>query len=84
MIRHPHRFYTRTMAEVYLAQGYAADAEAAYRFLLEKNPDQTDLQEALDRIVRMRVESGTGDLVQLMKTWASLLRREKQRSGAEN
>jgi hypothetical protein len=83
MIRHPHRFYTRTMAELYLAQGYLTDAEAAYRFLLEKNPDQTDLQESLDRIVGMRGGSGTGDLVQLMKTWASLLRREKQRSGVE-
>ncbi|GAB6094627.1 hypothetical protein JCM14469_08790 [Desulfatiferula olefinivorans] len=82
-MRHPHRFYTRTLADLYLAQGYLSDAEAAYRFLLDQHPDHPEITAALERIARLRGPSDPGDLVCLMKTWARLLRREKHRAGSD-
>jgi len=42
-------YYTRTMAEIYAAQGYLDKAVQVYRHLLEAAPDRQDLRSALKR-----------------------------------
>lgn len=44
-------FYTATMARVYADQGHYDAAVRIYRYLLDRNPDRTDLQQALDDVL---------------------------------
>ena len=44
-------FYTATMARVYADQGRYDEAAQIYRYLLDQNPDRTDLQQALNDVL---------------------------------
>ncbi|MBW1696929.1 MAG: hypothetical protein JRH18_07770 [Deltaproteobacteria bacterium] len=43
-------FYTATMASVYERQGHLSKAQEIYRYLLEREPERKDIQDALSRI----------------------------------
>ena len=77
----PIRFYTKTMAGVYAAQGYFDKAIEIYRHLLEKEPEREDLQEALaDAEAKQRQAAGIGytDLIPLLREWIMLSIRYNQ------
>jgi hypothetical protein len=75
------RICTATMARLYADQGYLREAEGIYRRLLERNPESTDIREALAS-VEMRIEEKAAlesrglrpnDLDLLFRKWIDLL-----------
>jgi len=78
--------YTFTMAKLYTDQGHFAKAEAVYRHLLEKDPDNPILKEALESVAGKRASRKArqdGALATLFKEWMDLTqeynRRKKQK-----
>jgi len=70
--------YTFTMAKIYTDQGHLAKAEAIYRHLLEKDPENQILQEALESVAHKRTSRASHkdkDLAPLFKEWLSLAQR---------
>jgi hypothetical protein len=67
--------YTATLAKVYADQGHLEKAAEIYRSLLEKEPGQTDLIDALSdiekKLVRKKQERTT-DLVRIFSQWIDL------------
>ena len=73
--------YTFTMAKIYTDQGHFAKAEAIYRHLLEKDPQNQILQEALDNVVRKRTSRASQkgkDLALLFREWVELAQKYNQ------
>jgi hypothetical protein len=67
-------FYTKTMARVYADQGHYDEAARIYRHLLEEQPGQQALVEALAEVEMIRAEARARkkDLVPLFKEWVGL------------
>lgn len=66
-------FYTRTMAKVYADQGNLLKAAEIYRYLLESEPEQIDLKDALAEIERKLNKKSSDDLIRLFNRWIDLL-----------
>jgi len=66
-------FYTRTMAKVLVDQGNLRKAAEIYHYLLEREPGNPDLVDALSEIETRRIEKGSDDLVRLFSRWIDLL-----------
>ena len=69
-------FYTQTMAKVYAEQGHYAEAAKIYRHLLEKDPGQPELKEALaeiDMILSQTPSESSQRLVPLFQEWIDLV-----------
>ncbi len=76
-----HVFFTGTMGDLYLAQGYVDEAEKVYSSILKKDPRRKDCAEGLLRCERKRrIEEAvnSGDLPKLIRSWVELLRREAE------
>lgn len=74
--------YTFTMAKIYTDQGHYAKAETIYRHLLEKDPHNQILKEALDRVTRKRNSRASQkgkDLALLFKEWLELAQKYNQK-----
>ena len=66
-------FYTRTMAKVLADQGNLKKAAEIYHYLLEREPGNPDLVDALSEIETQLIEIGSDDLVRLFGRWIDLL-----------
>ena len=66
-------FYTRTMAKVYIDQGNLLKAAEIYRYLLESEPEEPDLKDALSEVERKLNEKSPDDLTRLFNRWIDLL-----------
>ena len=66
-------FYTRTMAKVFADQGNLKKAAEIYHYLLEREPGNPDLVDALSEIETQLIEIGSDDLVRLFGRWIDLL-----------
>ncbi len=66
-------FYTRTMAKVLVDQGNLKKAAEIYHYLLEHEPGNPDLVDALSEIETQLIEIGSDDLVRLFGRWIDLL-----------
>ena len=66
---------TATMARIYAQQGHYRKAADIYRYLLNQQPDRTDIQAALAEIEAKAVanQSERGDLDRLLVEWIRLL-----------
>jgi len=76
-----NEFYTETMAKVYTDQGYLEKAAFIYRFLIEREPNRTDLAARLSEIEkRIHDEKRTGKekLVPLFSQWVDLVLRHNK------
>ena len=78
-------YETATMAKVYADQGYLRQAARIYRRLLDRDPQRTDLEKALDDVERrIAAQKGPsrGELGLLIREWAELIKEQKKkRSG---
>jgi len=66
-------FYTRTMAKVLKNQGNFRKAAKIYNYLLEREPGNPDLLDALSEIETQLIVKGSDDLVGLLSRWIDLL-----------
>ena len=66
-------FYTRTMAKVLKDQGNFRKAAKIYNYLLEREPGNPDLLDALSEIETQLIVKGSDDLVGLISRWIDLL-----------
>ncbi len=66
-------FYTRTMAKVLADQGNLRKAAKIYNYLLEREPGNPDILDALSEIETQLMEKGSDDLVGLLSRWIDLL-----------
>ena len=72
--------YTLTMARIYAEQGHFGKAAAICRHLLQKDPDNSVLQQALEMIERQQIPTGPvpkKDLTSLFKEWVDLVQKYK-------
>ena len=71
-------FYTHTMAQVYTQQGHYDKAAEIYRYLLDREPERRDIQEALADIEE-KIGEGRGgsdrNLIPLFRQWIDLAMR---------
>jgi len=68
--------YTETMAKVYADQGHWAKAAEIYRYLVQLEPQRTDLADALAEAQRKMDEKAVKkpeQLVPLLQEWIELL-----------
>ena len=73
-----HQFYTRTLANLYLAQGYQKEAEAAYVSLLDKAPGREDCLSVLGDIKKIKIDNKEKGVTNLIAIWTDLLRKEQK------
>ena len=69
---------TRTMAEVFTRQGHYDRAIEIYRYLLEKNPDQPELRQAMEEVETLSYEQTRGyvkELSILVSEWIELMQK---------
>jgi hypothetical protein len=66
-------FYTRTMAKVYANQGNLKKAKSIYKYLLDHEPGQPDLIEALSDIEKQQRDRLPDDMMELFNQWIDLL-----------
>ena len=66
-------FYTRTMAKVLKDQGNFRKAAKNYNYLLEREPGNPGLLDALSEIETQLIVKGSDDLVGLLSRWIDLL-----------
>jgi hypothetical protein len=66
-------FYTRTMPKVLGDQGNLRKAAKIYNYLLEGEPGNPELVDALSQIETQLIEKGSDDLVRLFSIWVDLL-----------
>lgn len=73
-----HVFFTKTMGDLYLKQGYVHEAEAVFKGLLEQNPERTDCARALElcRTGIAEKQKAGKDLAGLLACWVGLIREE--------
>jgi len=79
--------YTFTMAKIYTDQGHFAKAENIYRHLLERDPHNQILKEALDSLTGKRgspTSKKGEDLAPLFKEWLELAQRYNQKRRSKN
>ena len=80
MIKDPD-FYTVTMARVYEDQGHWERAAEIYRYLLEQEPERTDIADALAEVEK-RLDKGitknADDLSPLIREWIHLMFRYRR------
>jgi hypothetical protein len=72
--------YTLTMARIYAEQGHFGKAAAICRHLLQKDPGNSVLQQALEMIERQQIPTGPvpkKDLTSLFKEWVDLVQKYK-------
>jgi hypothetical protein len=67
-------FVTETMAELYLQQGFLAEALDIYRQLLAQNPDDASLQDRVDQL-----ERGGGTSLSIAAVSSEVIEAAKQR-----
>lgn len=80
-----HVFFTKTLGDLYLKQGYHKDAEKLFKALLVKEPGREDLLAALamcEKHKNIEANVASGDLVGLVRRWAVLLREEGQKTAS--
>ena len=68
------------MARIYAEQGHFGKAAAICRHLLQKDPDNSVLQQALEMIERQQIPTGPvpkKDLTSLFKEWVDLVQKYK-------
>ena len=68
-------FYTKTMANVYVKQGYFAKAYEIYRYLLKRNPEDIELNDLLSKVEKKIKEKEKNDrktLENLFRKWIHL------------
>lgn len=73
-----HVFFTKTMGDLYLKQGYVDDAENVFAALLKKDPRRTDCDAGLSMCARQRrIDAAVkaGDLEGLVRRWVDLVRK---------
>jgi tetratricopeptide (TPR) repeat protein len=70
-------FVTETMAELYLQQGFTAEALDIYRQLLAKNPNDASLRDRVDQL-----ESGGGSSLSIAAVSSEIIEAAKQRHAA--
>ena len=61
------------MAKVYADQGNLLKAAEIYRYLLESEPEQIDIKDALSEVERKLNEKSPDDLIRLFNRWIDLL-----------
>ena len=66
-------FYTRTMAKVLADQRNLKKAAEIYHYLLEREPGNPDLVDALSEIETQLIRKGSDDLVRLFGRWIDLM-----------
>jgi len=74
--------YTFTMAKIYTDQGHLSKAEAIYRHLLEKDPNNQILKEALADVASRRTSRASKKdkgLAHLFKEWITLAQQYNRR-----
>jgi hypothetical protein len=72
---------TATMAKIFAQQGHLDEAIEIYRHLLNKDPDRSDLAEALARTEEKRdqkIASGPGDIASILSSYIGLLLNYRQ------
>ena len=70
------RFYTATMAELYLRQGYLRKAAQIYRHLLQQEPGREDLNRRLQAIqeqIGSQTHPSRKELGLMLREWAQML-----------
>ena len=68
-------FYTKTMASVYVKQGYFAKASEIYRYLLKHNPESQELNDLLSEVEKKLNQKEKKDreiLEKLFRKWIYL------------
>jgi hypothetical protein len=73
-----HRFYTKTLGDLYFDQGFTDDAEMVFRHLLQNDPENDVYKSKLNEIKSIRY-SKKHDVTELVRSWARLLLEEKIR-----
>lgn len=53
---------SKTYAEILISQGFKNEAVEVYRKLLEKNPDDSEIKEALERLMKRKKFEGVNVL----------------------
>jgi len=53
---------SKTYAEILISQGFKSEAVEVYRKLLEKNPDDSEIKEALERLMKRKKFEGVNVL----------------------
>jgi len=68
---------TRTLADLYLAQGYAKEARDAYAFLLGRFPDDEGVARCLRKAQSLVTDSKKARLDLLVEEWGVLALKTK-------
>ena len=71
------RIYTKTLALLYAKQGHYDDAEECFRALLDAEPDNSTFQKELDKVLKLKSETGGTDLIALFTEWVTLIKKVK-------
>lgn len=66
-------FYTQTMAKVYENQGKYEQAVKIYRYLIDREPNRSDLADALYKLEKRNLSTNRKELVHLFDQWINLL-----------
>jgi hypothetical protein len=69
-------FYTATMAKVYADQGHTQKALEIYRYILEQDPERSDVAEAISKIEEALFQASVSTderLLGLFQEWISLM-----------
>ena len=69
-------FYTATMAKVYAEQGHTEKALEIYQYILESEPERTDVADAISEIEeKLSQETPTADRrhLELFQEWIALM-----------
>ncbi|MFC1858732.1 hypothetical protein ACFL9U_12020 [Thermodesulfobacteriota bacterium] len=70
------QFYTKTMAKIYAEQKLYEKSAEIYRYLLNKEPGQQDITEALAEVEKKITDTGSANdphLVALFDNWITLM-----------
>lgn len=68
---------TRTLADLYLSQGYGKEARDAYASLLNCLPDDEGLKCGFERAQALVTASKKADISLLLEEWVALARKGK-------
>jgi hypothetical protein len=75
--------YTAALARLYAGQGYLRKAAEIYRYLINLEPDHSELREALADMERRIAQSPSPtrkDIELLMREWIELVKQSKHRT----
>ncbi|BCS96129.1 hypothetical protein DSLASN_17610 [Desulfoluna limicola] len=68
---------TRSLADLYLSQGYGKEARDAYAFLLDRSPGDEGLKCGLDKAQALVNASKKAEVGVLLEEWVALVRHGK-------